>query len=158
MHCPRGCMLRARQDLEFPHLYIDFPWQLEKNRYGEQGAQIHFTYSSHFPLFFVLSPFFILVAPANLFQGQLQCCLTVAIDHCPRADLDVCKTGYDTFSLWQRGGRVPGWAYLQEQEDKASFWPHHWAVTDKTPHRGIFATLTESYNDQVQGRAVTCSL
>lgn len=44
-------------------------------------------------------PFFILVAPANLFQGQLQCCLTVAIDRCPRADLDVCKTGYDTFSL-----------------------------------------------------------
>lgn len=141
MHHPRGCMFRACQDLEFPHLCIDFPWQLERNRYGEERAQIHLICPSRFLLFFVLSPLFILVAPANLFQGELQGCLTVAIDHCLRADLDDCKTGYDTLSLPERGGRLPGWACLQEQKNKALFWPHHWAVNDKTPHRGIFATL-----------------
>lgn len=73
-----------------------------------RAAQIHFTYSSHFPPFPLLlpPPCFILVALANLFQGHVQGCLTVAIDHHPRADLGGCRTGYDTFSLWQRGGRV----------------------------------------------------
>lgn len=62
-----------------------------------RAAQLHFIYFSCFPPFPLLlsPPRFIFVAPTNLFQGDLQGCLTVAIDHHPRADLGGCRTGYD---------------------------------------------------------------
>lgn len=124
-----------------------------------RAAQHHFTYSSYFPPFPLLlsPPRFIFVAPANLFQGDLQDCLTVAIDHCPRADVGGCRTGYDTrfpfsrdFPFSREEGRSPGECPLRTRlcSDHAAE-----LLLTRGTSQGHLCYL---HNDWVRGRAAGC--